>query len=376
MDESPRFSVLATAPPPGADARKDSSDSSAPQDGRTVEFLFENYPVTLVNALRRTILGRIDYVAAARAAHNSTAPFVVQSNTGRLDDDMLIDRLSMVPIHLSPAEVDGYIPGSMRVRLRVRNETRKPADVTSADLEVELHDTPVASAHMFPPCPLSGDHVLITKLFPGEEVAMYWDLRKDTQSTHAAFQVATVAMRFVVDEAAADEAVAKISGDADLAPDVRRRDLNYARTIGRQRLFAAAPSGDPAGIILRVEPLAGFTARATLDAAVRFVYNKFLVDSIRVETEPTETRGEHVYRILGEDATFGSVLQHLAMDRADEIGLVAVGYSETHPLKKEILVRARFADAAEDAMAGFTRMKNAVGRDVERLMDLIKIPSV
>ena len=112
---------------------------------KTVIKEYSDVRTTVVNALRRIMIAEIPYIATFRDDDRSVSTaggFVVRCNTGRLHDDMLMDRVALVPIHLTREEVLNFIPGSITTDLCVVNESKFVRNVTSADLRPKLFTKP------------------------------------------------------------------------------------------------------------------------------------------------------------------------------------------------------------------------------------------
>ena len=176
---------------------------------------------SIVNALRRIILSEVPYVATYRddlRPTNIVGGFIVKQNTGRLHNDILVDRISLIPIHVTRAEVDNFIPGSLTVDLNVVNRGSRRINVTSGDLRAKLFSKPHPNAAAcFPPCPVTGDWALITRLYPGERIELSCTLEKSHASKHAAFAVVSVAaVQPALDESAYLQRRREIESDDDL----------------------------------------------------------------------------------------------------------------------------------------------------------------
>jgi len=314
------------------------------RDQRRASLRFQGARTAVVNALRRIIMAEVPYIATYRLESrpaSSKGGFVVAENTGRLHNDMLVDRIALVPIHLTRAEVEQYIPGSIVVRLRVKNDGALRRNVTSRDLSVELFGKPHPNASAcYPPSPVSGEWPLITRLYPGERIDVTATLEKGTASTHAAFAVASVAaIEFSLDEDAYAAARKKILNDAELDESARSQALNFCDHITRKRLVRSADTGEPAEHTLTVVSECGLTAPEIASAAMDVLLRKFSSSALAYEARVDERTGSVLFTISGQGHTFGSVLQDVSMRDREQLGIRSVGYFETHPLEDRIVVR-------------------------------------
>lgn len=311
---------------------------------------------TVVNALRRVILSEVPHIATFRDDTRAAAVaggFVVAKNTGRLNTDALVDRLALVPIHLTRREVDQFVPGSLTVELRVKNDGKTKVNVTSRDLQARLFGRVHPNARAcYPPDPATREWPLITRLYPGEEIEAVATMQKGVARTHAAFAVAFASVAVDLDDGAYQQQRAAIEADADMEEEARARALNLCDHITRKRLVLRREDGEPQGHTLYVESQCGLGPRDILAMAMDVLIKKFTTGSIVFEATPCRTGDTRsaTLTVHGQGHTFGSVLQDVCMRDRAALGIRSVGYYETHPLEDRIVVRVDVAhDAAHDA---------------------------
>ena len=329
---------------------------------------------SFVNALRRVILAEVPYIATYRDETRGAAVaggIVVSKNTGRLHNDALVDRIALVPIHVSRKEVEQFVPGSVTVELRVKNDGNLPTDVTSRDLAARLFGRPHPNARTcFPPDPVTGEWPLITRLYPGEEIDVVATLQKGVASTHAAFAVAAVSVAFDLDDAAYEMARGAIVADAALDDEARARALNHCDHITRKRLVARRDDGEPRAHTLDVESQCGLEPGEIVSMAMDVLVKKFTTGSIVFESAPAAAGdGAHAVAIVVHDQghTFGSVLQDVCMRDRPALGLRSIGYYETHPLENRIVVRVDVQQEGANVNAEdvFARMRAHCARALD-----------
>jgi DNA-directed RNA polymerase subunit L len=320
--------------------------------GARAVFVVRHIDMAVANALRRIMLAEVDNVAVAHAS------VLIAANTCPLHDDIMAKRVAMVPVKLSAAEVAAYVPNSLTLELSVKNEGKLPLDVTTADVVPFLHGRPYPErTSLLPPCPVTGDHILLTRLQPGQEIRLAATANKGTASTHASYAVASVASYgYEIDEAAAAAAREALVLSLEGADKVDRRNaLNRFDTIDRQRFYLKQASGDPTGYEFVVETESGLDCSEIVGAALRVMKAKFASPAFThdvIRGDDTHVR----FTIEGEDHTLGGVLQSTAVDHGDELGLVSTGYFKPHPLEPRISVLVKSAAAVADPGALLTRI--------------------
>lgn len=315
---------------------------------------FEGVRTSIVNAVRRIVLSEIPCIAAVRDEArpiNVPGGFVVRENTGRIHNDALVDRIALVPIHLTRSEVRSFIPGSLTVTLKVANNGSARINVTSRDLRVNLFDAPHPNGpRCYPPCPITGDWPLITRLYPGESIDLVATMEKATASRHAAF--ATVSLAAMSPALDADKYMAErreIERDETLREDARTEALNLHDHIRRKQTIKYGDDGEPVWHDLKIESVCGLTAREICAEAIEILANKFSSSALAYEAT---TEGDSlVFTISGQGHTFGNVLQDLCMNGREELGIRSIGYYETHPLEDRVVIRVDFGESPDERAA-------------------------
>jgi len=330
-------------------------------DDDRIVFIVEDTDLALINAVRRVVLAEVPYVAVALDGWN------FRENTCVLHNHFLGHRITMTPLHLSRTEADAYIPGSIKVSLKVAHSStaRAPLDVTSKDLAVTLHDQPHPdTARLYPADPLTGDHVLLTVLKPGEAVSAEAAAVRGVAGTHACFAVASQCAF----EPLLDAALVKAARPASDDPAVQNR----FQCIDRLRCWTAGPDGNPRAFRFTVASECGMTALDIVSSALDVLESKCVTSVATVAAS-----GDHgltTLEVAGEGHTLGNFLQSVAMDEL--VGdapkpLAFAGYHCPHPLEKRVLFTLRTTERT-DALEAFSAMKAAGAERVRELRHLLR----
>jgi DNA-directed RNA polymerase subunit L len=164
----PRFSLLVVTP---------EAKGLPDPDGKAPAFAtFEIAGVDLcvVNALRRAIISDVKTAAIAfdptGALGERQAGVRFLKNTSVLHNELLGHRLSMVPLGFDEGQLSVFDPARYKFVLRVKNTGDAVINVTTADFKVlDTADAAQPQAlrdAIFPPSPITGDHVLLGRLRP------------------------------------------------------------------------------------------------------------------------------------------------------------------------------------------------------------------
>jgi hypothetical protein len=172
MAGSSRFSeIVRDRAPVVRDGRK--TDLRVP--GR-IEFVATGVDIAFVNGLRRTLIG--DLVTAAVAfdpADPDGQDIEFLHNSGVLHNEFIGLRVSLIPLHLTRAELASLRTDGVLLELDVTNDGEQPLDVTSRDIKVSVQGGARGGAargglldrdRVFPPDPVTGRWPLITVLMP------------------------------------------------------------------------------------------------------------------------------------------------------------------------------------------------------------------
>jgi DNA-directed RNA polymerase subunit L/DNA-directed RNA polymerase alpha subunit len=132
-------------------------------------FRLKDTNITMANTIRRSILVHTASVGF-RTEPYEKSDVEIQVNTTPLVNEMIAHRIGMIPIKASPETFD---PAAYEFHIDVENGTKEIMDVRTSDIRVYMRSenplTPpveVKSSDFFPPDPITGDTILITRLRP------------------------------------------------------------------------------------------------------------------------------------------------------------------------------------------------------------------
>ena len=150
-----------------------------------IEFQVKNTDLAVINALRRIGICEIPNVALdvdITKAHHPDA--TIHTNTTPLNNEFLLHRISLIPFCFSEDEIENFDPTKYTFKLAAKNTSNKTQLITSGDITLQDHPHSLQE-RVFPKNPITGDHILITKLKPGEEIDIQFKLSKGIAKTHA-----------------------------------------------------------------------------------------------------------------------------------------------------------------------------------------------
>lgn len=316
-------------------------DAAARGDGKVLrvpgrlEFTLSGQEPALVSGLRRSIMTDVKTAAFRFDAVDPSAQDVrVLHNTGNLHNEMIGERVGLLPLGLSKAELVDFRPASWRFELDVENKGKRPLDVTSADFTVlPLDDSPALAlnpANVFRPDPLTGRHPLITVLMPGQRLALEATASLGSGSDHARHSPACAcAMHPLQDRAAVDRERKK------------RDDKASFDALEAPRMLDLDGKGRPRGYRFQLESACGMSPEDIVESGLEALAGRLraLAGSARVsEVEPQSGCAPdiHSLKLEGEDHTAAALIQSRLLDRTD-----FAGYYVPHLLEKSVVMRVR-----------------------------------
>lgn len=203
------------------------------EENGILDFTIEGINVSFINGIRRTILSDIPTLVFHCFPHDQNDADI-HTNTTRLNNEVLKQRLSCIPIHISDASLPYK---ELVVEINMKNESENTIDVTTEHFKIKnissgkyLQESAVRK--IFPPCPITGDYIVFARLrpkvstiAPGEELSISAKMSLHTASEDGTFNVAsTCAYKFTVDKMKQDQIwqnkLAEISAEEKADPDV------------------------------------------------------------------------------------------------------------------------------------------------------------
>lgn len=405
-----------------ANVRKMSS-SGVPDARLTFDIV--DVDLCVVNAVRRATMAEVPTAAfryeppsAAAAAAGGAPPasasapgggvggITIKTNSSVLHNEFIAHRVSMVPICFNENQLRAFEPWQWRFKLHVKNTSAEARPVTTADFEVfdnmGARMSGAVRDALFPPNPLTQDHVLITLLRPstvgdtnGEELHLECSATLGTGRQHARWSpVSCCHFNFKVDEAEAQAALqVKLAEEeaahkpAPFGERERRQVEAQHACLGAPRCFVRNQYGEPSAFQFFVETegrlrpaYVVFKSLQVLQERVAALRTALLANNdkedVEGEQEQEEVGGsgsgsgsqarvevipspnmDDFYQVLvrGEDHTIGNLVQGMLYKlwvREGGANTVSyVGYHQPHPLEDYIILRIKCAVPGDDIRA-------------------------
>ena len=335
---------------------------SKTDEGGQLKFTIDKINVSLANALRRIILSDVPTLVF-RTFPYAECKASITTNTSRLHNEVLKQRLSCIPIHIS----DSSFPfQDYQAEISVTADAGEIRYVTTKDFKLKnktngKYLTDVKVHEIFPPNAISGDFIEFARLLPKmteygepEQLVMTCDLDIGAAKEDGAFNiVSTCAYQMTMDPSKVDEAwrmkeaeLVKEGVAAVGSEEMKAQRKNWA-LLDAQR-FTKEDSFD-----FVVETVGVFANADIVSKAAQIMINKctkFIRDIETGENHiiPTVSTIQNGYDIelKGEDYTLGKVLEFFMHDKhyAEDQTVTYCAFRKIHPHNPDSMIRVGFAE--------------------------------
>jgi len=348
-------------------------------DMKTLKFTLAPTNVTYANCLRRAIQSEVSVLGfrADMTDNGTTSDVVVQRNTTPMSNEMLADRVGLIPIAMPGEGVHAWEKERILFRLSVENKTEDVMLVTASMIEC-MEKVPtsderirIPNTQFFHPDPVTGDTCIIAvlkPLVPGqspEAIEFTAWATPGKGKEHARFNPSSqCAYGYTRDP---DEGrilkrwqewlIQKKVAIKDLDSDeTRKKQLNNEfRSLELHRSFKIDEKGEPYSYDFTVESIgtmspytmvySGLLELAALCEKYTALDVGELPETMDIRPADGSMKGFDIW-FRGEDHTLGSMLQAWIVDNTVANGEIDfAGYKVPHPLRKEMVLRLGVADS-------------------------------
>ena len=341
----------------------------------SLTFTISNLNVSLANALRRTILSQIPIVVIRSRPYEKN-DVTIHINTTRLNNEILKQRLSCIPIYirdqLSEEELKEY-----EIVIDKKNTSDVIEFITTEDFKImhrgkELADDVVHK--IFPPDTFTKDYILFARLrpkisndLPGEELKLTAKLSIGNAQENSMFNVAsTCSYRMTPDIPRQndiwDEKASQLEKKGVTGEDIEFEKKNWFLDEGK-RIYLK----DSFDFIL--ETLGIFSNTELIKIAIKILNKKLSVFKTQIENDtfPIKhhqgtTPNSFDLTLQNESYTLGKVLEfilyydYFITDKT----LSYVGFLKKHPHDDDSIIRMAFKEDVDTFQRPLHYLDNAI----------------
>lgn len=356
----------------------------------SLEFELANVHFSTSNAIRRLMLSHVKTVGFRTEPYKECDINVIVNDTP-LHNQMTVHRLAMIPINVPTPEkfdINDYL-----FIINVVNNTNAIKPITTEDFQIKQISTNKMLSReevkkFFPPDPITGDYVLLTKLRPKyfvpsktvsqevvAEMAKDYDKPVDEPMTFNIEAKASISNGFenghycpvacacyinTVDPQRAElgmkeyiekqNEIAKMQDTAPIDVEILKRRFELTE---RARFYYVNDKNEPNVFTFKIETVGVIPSLIIFHRAIDILKEKIntFVSNLVARNEnavvisaSTQLNGGYNIIVKNEDDTLGNIVQsHLCMLYADytlpkeQRKLKYVGYKRPHPLEKHII---------------------------------------
>lgn len=343
------------------------------KEGRVTKFTLSPIHVSYANTLRRLIMTGVETIAfcSDMTSTGSTTDVVVKKNDTPMTNEMLADRIGLIPINITdPLNwKDKYV-----FTLNVVGDKDTKKYVTASDFKVSEVENVLGEEEkvldtnkFFPPNPITGDTCLIATLQAGsgknqQSIEINAKARKGTGREHARFSpTSQCSYEYTqdLDPQRIEEmfqnwlTVSKKAGGIEKDSD-RYKELNREfNTMQIKHCFKINEKEEPYSFDFTVETIGVLSVEYIIERACEVGENmcsKYvnidennITDDISISSADSRIIGFD-FLIRGHDHTLGNLLQTWLTE--NDTTITYAGYCVPHPLRDEMILRIGVEDGS------------------------------
>lgn len=367
-------------------------------DGAALHFTLSNAHTSTANALRRIILSEIPTLVFRTFPHEANRA-TFHANTSRHHNEILKQRLSCIPIHMTDSEFEYK---DYYCEISVKNTEEHVIYVTTADFKVKYRGSNLEnqelSKKMFPADTITGEYIDFARLMPrvsnyseGEELHITADFDMGFAKQDSTFNVCcTCSYGFTPDTVKQDEAWetrvtdqqkskagAAAGKDESASASASEHKKNW-KLLDAQRIVVANSFDfvvETVGVIKNGELLrkACDIMKIKCEAFVKNIENATMANRNIV---PADVTIPNAYNIIlrNEDYTLGKALEHMMYCKhyLGEQSLVFCAFKKTHPHDDDSYIQVAFETATADMIGSVADIATSAALDVASIFENLK----
>jgi DNA-directed RNA polymerase subunit L len=355
------------------------------QNNEMLMFTLSGVNVSLANAIRRTILSDIPLVVFRTTPYEQNKANII-SNTSRLNNEILKQRLSCIPIHIK--DIEGFPLKNYQLEVNVENITDTTMFVTTEnfvikDIATGKQISESKNREIFPANDYTGYYIDFVRLrpkisdeLPGEKIHLTCEFSIGDAKEDGMFNaVSTCSYGFTIDTVAQEAILEKYKqtwkdeGKTKEEIDFEAKNWKLLDGMRIKKKDSFVFVIQSIGIYENVE-LVHKACEILID---KMQYQDALIEKDELRIEKSQNTMSNSYDIIleNEDYTIGKVLEYFLYSKLYETKVLTFcGFKKMHPHDTYSIIRVAYKDAIdistikghlkeciEDSIQVFTRVK-------------------
>lgn len=333
-----------------------------------ISFIVEDIDVSILNSIRRTILSHIPNVAFDFEPYEFDNKKVdIITNTCSLHNEIILQRLSMIPLKFTENEIYDFDPLKYKFKLSKTNNTNKMLNVTTGDIQIyDENDKKYSDSFIrkiFPKNKISDDFILLTKLKPnnydkdkGDSIEINMIASKKTAKDYAGFgYVSQCVYHNIVDKDKAKQALKELKEKNKNLNSKELEDLEKDfNTLDKFRHFKTNKYDEPNSFQFDIESEARASPEYLFFKSIEIIKGRLqrllenIIDNKITINKIKNTENLYEFIIENEGHTIGNLIQsilyniHIRENEKKDINFI--GYKCPHPLENTLIINIRFTN--------------------------------
>ena len=325
-------------------------------------FTLSGVNVSLANAIRRTILSDIPLVVFRTTPYQQNKANII-SNTSRLNNEILKQRLSCIPIYIK--DIEGFPMKNYQLEVNVENITDTTMYVTTKDFVIKDLVTGKSiseskNREIFPANDYTGYFIDFVRLrpkisdeIPGEKIHLTCDFSVGTSKEDGMFNaVSTCSYGFTVD-ALAQEAILEKYKQTWKDEGKTKEEVDFEAKNWKLLDGLRITTKDSFDFI--IQTIGIYDNVELVHKACEILINKFqyqdtLLEKDELEIKKAENTMSNSFDIIleNEDYTIGKVLEYFMYTKFYETKMLTFcGFKMMHPHDSYSIIRVAYKDAID-----------------------------
>jgi len=347
-------------------------------------FTLSGVNVSLANAIRRTILSDIDLVVF-KTTPNELNKCNIIANTSRLNNEIIKQRLSCIPIHIK--DIRDFPLKNYIMEVNIENNTDTIIFVTSEHFVIKDLNTgkPLVQdkiREIFPPDEYTGYFIDFVRLrprisdeIPGEKLHLTCEFDIGNAKEDGMFNaVSNCSYGFTIDLPAQEAELAKKiqswKDEGKTIEDIKFESENWKLLDGK-RIYKK----DSFDFI--IQSIGIHTDNEIVDIACKILLDKFndlntLIEKDELEIKIAENTMANCFDVIleNEDYTIGKVLEYFLYSQFYEKNILTFcGFKKMHPHDNYSIIRLSYTEPVEKStIKGHLKECIDLARDVYSIL--------
>ena len=332
--------------------------SNLDEENSVLKFTISNVNVSVINAIRRTLLSDIKCIVFKTQPYSENK-VDIKINKTRLNNELLKQRISCIPIHIS--DIYNFPYNEYIVELDKKNETNNIIYATTEDFKIKNINTnkyleEAEIRKIFPPDPITGDYINIVRLRPKltdnsdtEHIKLEAHLSISDANDDGMFNVvSTCAYGNTLDAVKIKEKWTEKEEELK-QKNLKKEEIEFAKKdwmiLDAKRLFIEN------SFDFTLETIGIYSNFNLMDLAASVIIKKLymaletLKTNIDLIKDASDTM-DNCYEIIlkDEDYTIGKILEYCLYSKyfAEKKELSYVGFLKKHPHDKDSIIKLSF----------------------------------